>query len=385
MNGVPPLPAKPPLANSWHQTTTHTMDETVASLPTPEVEGAEQDTIDLGAFPIDSLMIRTETRTVFEVCRRIEAGIFILNPDFQRAFVWNESQQSKLIESCLLRIPLPVFYLAESKEGKVIVVDGLQRLTSFRDFLRGDYKLRGLGFSKDVNGKSFDNLPPTLKTRIEDTPLTLYLIDSKVPDEARYEIFERVNGGVPLTRQQMRNCIYTGQATKWLRDMAESNEFLNATVGGLNSATMRDRECINRFAAFRVLGVNDYNGKMDAFLGKALAEMNKREDISEFTTAFRRTMKINAAVFGSDAFRRSMSPHVKRSIINVALFDVMTVEFADWDENMALAKKQEITDITLGLLEDASFSEAITRSTNSATNVKLRFNAYRSALSKIRS
>jgi hypothetical protein len=360
------------------------MDETVSLLKEAEVEGGEKDPIDLGAFPIDSLMIRTETRSVFEVCRRIESGMFVLNPDFQREFVWKEPKLSKLIESCLLRIPLPVFYLAETKDGKVIIVDGLQRLTTFYDFLKGEFKLRGLGFSKDVNGRRFEELPPTLKTRIEDTPLTLYLIDSKVPDEARYEIFERVNGGVPLTRQQMRNCIYTGPATAWLREMAETLEFKSAIDSGLNTMTMRDRECINRFAAFRVLGLTDYNGKMDAYLGKVLAELNRRPNLNELTAAFLRSMRINSEIFGANAFRRSMNPAVKRSIINVALFDVMTTEFADWDENHAMGQKDGILAVTVSLLSDPAFVEAISRSTNSATNVKQRFTMYREALSPFR-
>ena len=85
---------------------------------------------DLGEFPIDTLLIRNERRTVFEVVRRIGQGGYIMNPDFQRDFVWDREKQSKLIESVLMRIPLPVFYLAENQEGKVIVVDGCLLYTS---------------------------------------------------------------------------------------------------------------------------------------------------------------------------------------------------------------------------------------------------------------
>jgi hypothetical protein len=102
--------------------------------PIGDPEGLDQDPLDLGAFPIDSLMIRTEVRSVFEVVRRIDSGQYIMDPDFQRDFIWEPARQSKLIESAILRIPLPVFYLAERVDGRIVVVDGLQRLTTFHRF-----------------------------------------------------------------------------------------------------------------------------------------------------------------------------------------------------------------------------------------------------------
>src|SRR2546426_743008 len=101
-----------------------------------EPEGLDQEAFDLGAFPIDSLMIRTETRSVFEIVRRIDTGQYVMDPDFQRDFVWDIGRQSKLIESAILRIPLPVFYLAETRDGRIVVVDGLQRLTTFHRYLK---------------------------------------------------------------------------------------------------------------------------------------------------------------------------------------------------------------------------------------------------------
>ena len=74
-----------------------------------EVEGNDRNAFDLGEYPIDSLFIRSERRTVFEVTRRMGRDQYILDPDFQRDFVWNQHKQSKLIESALMRIPLPVF------------------------------------------------------------------------------------------------------------------------------------------------------------------------------------------------------------------------------------------------------------------------------------
>jgi len=183
----------------------------------PEVEGLDDSSGSWGKYPIDELLIRSETRTVYDVVRRIKQDSYIMNPDFQRDFIWKDDTQSRLIESAIMRIPLPVFYLAEDEEGRMIVVDGLQRLSTFERFLRDDLRLR-LPDRDEILGKRFSDLGPKLQNRIEDCNLTCYIMDSRVPERARLDIFERVNSGVALSRQQMRNCLYMGEATRFLRD-----------------------------------------------------------------------------------------------------------------------------------------------------------------------
>ena len=140
-----------------------------------------------------------------------------MDPDFQRDFIWPEDKQSKLIESVTMRIPLPVFYLAENEEGRMIVVDGLQRLSTFHRFVHDQLQLR-LPERSELDRQRFSDLPPKLKNRIEDCNLIFYIIDSKAPDRARLDIFERVNSGEPLTRQQMRNSLFMGPATRLLKE-----------------------------------------------------------------------------------------------------------------------------------------------------------------------
>ena len=107
--------------------------------PPEEIEGLEDGQSSFwGDYPIDTLLIRHESRTVSDVLRRIKHGRFIMNPEFQRDFIWSEDKQSKLIESVLMRIPLPVLYLAEDEQGRMIVVDGLQRLSTFQRFVNNE-------------------------------------------------------------------------------------------------------------------------------------------------------------------------------------------------------------------------------------------------------
>jgi hypothetical protein len=352
-----------------------------------EPEGLDSSMPEIAGFPIDNLMIRAEARSVFEVVRRIDSGHYIMDPDFQRDFVWEPERQSKLIESAVLRVPLPVFYLAETRDGKVVVVDGLQRLTTFHRFLKGRFALEHLSLAAEFNTRRFADLPPVLQNRIEETPLTLYLIDSKVPEPAKYEIFERVNSGMPLTRQQMRNCLFAGEATRWLARMTDDPDFQRATRGGLNPKTMRDRECVNRYAAFRLFGCQEYDGRMEHFLNEALRKMNKEfgpGDYAEMSAGFRAGMAANHRLFGAHAFRKSLlNPGAGgRSVVNVALFDVFSVQLADLSPDQTAARGPDIVAGVRNLLRDDGFDEAISRSTNSARNVRHRFDRAREMLQK---
>lgn len=358
-------------------------------------DGLDSGSFDLGDYPIDSLLIRSEQRTVFDVVRRMDRGQFILDPDFQRAFVWDEIKQSKLIESTLMRIPLPVFYLAENDEGKVIVVDGLQRLSTLHRFLQNKLALRGLGKessdpngrreSEKLNGMRFEDLPPKLQNRIEDTQLILYLIDAKVPERARLDIFDRVNSGVPLSRQQMRNSLYVGPATRWLKERAQSEAFLQATGGSLNSNTMRDREAINRFSAFFLFGAEGYRqtgSDMDAFLARALKQINSQtpEWIERrLTLPFERSMRNNYRIFARHAFRKHVDPQASRTVINIALFDIYSVLMSRYSEAFIDAHADEFQQRFFALQTNPDFLAAITYSTNDYKRVAARFDAIEQA------
>lgn len=362
-----------------------------ASEPEQKLEGLDESPATGwgGEYPLDSVFVRTETRQVSDVVKRIKASRYQLDPDFQRDFVWPVDKQSRLIESTLMRIPLPVFYVAEAKDGRIIVVDGLQRLTTFRRYLDNEFALAGLEDTSNdaknpLSGKRFADLPVNLRERIEDTQLILYILDPKAPERARLDIFDRVNSGVPLSRQQMRNCLYTGPATNWLKEAAASPEFLQATGKSLDRRSMRDREAINRFCAFRLLGENAFQGgDMDGFLARALETMSGMtpEALASFQQSFTYSMLVNYRLFGEHAFRRSLlNPGGARSVINIALFDVCAVLLTDLPFYRVEAAAGLLGDTLRNLLQNASFINAITYSTNSTKQVLTRFHMMREAL-----
>lgn len=279
-----------------------------------------------------------------------------------------------------------MFYVAEARDGKIIVVDGLQRLTTFTRFISNQLKLVGLASGDDrmgshaLEGKFFCELPLNLQERVQDTQLTMYILDAKAPERARLDIFERVNSGVPLTRQQMRNALYSGPATLWLKQAAEGDAFRSATGLSLNPKTMRDREAVNRFCAFSLLGWKGYTtGDMDGFLAEGLRTLAALADgeRKDLRVSFDKAMNLNYSLFGEHAFRKSLAApgHPSRSVINISLFEVCAVTMADPEVAPDEPTKRRLKEAVTRLMLDDEFVRAITYSTNSTIPVQKRFEA----------
>ena len=342
---------------------------------TEEIEGLGKDEdASLGDYPIDTLLIRNQACTVHDVVRRIKKGGYVMDPDFQRDFIWSDDKQSKLIESVLMRIPLPVFYLGEDDIGRMIVVDGLQRLSTFDRFVNNELRLK-LPNQTELDKKLFKELSPKLQNRVEDCNLILYIIDAKVPERARLDIFERVNSGEPLTRQQMRNCLYNGTATQFLKKEAETALFKQATGNSLPTKTMRDREFVNRFCAFQILPLDYYRGDMDEWLAMALKKMNSLDEalLLKLSNEFQNALQNNFMLFNEYAFRKHIPEQERRGVLNASLWDVMTTGLAQYSNNQVNQHADKFKACFYKLLKDNNFVSSITYSPNSTRNVRYRF------------
>lgn len=340
-----------------------------------DVEGLDPTSGSWGDYPLDDLLIRQENRTIHDVIRRIDQSSYVMDPDFQRDFIWPEDKQSKLIESVIMRIPLPVFYLAEDEAGRMVVVDGLQRLSTFRRFVKDELRLK-LPDRSELNGQRFSDLSSKIQNRVEDCNLIFYIVDSKVPERARLDIFERVNGGVPLTRQQMRNCLFMGEATRFLKRESQSDIFLKATGESLNRQTMRDREFVNRFCAFKLLDIDEYRGDMDDFLARCLRTMNRMEEsaLSELSSDFHCGLGNNFLLFGRHAFRKHRPDQSTRTVLNASFWDVMSTGLSRYKEQHVRTCAERVRKSIYLLLEDEEFNTAITYGPNDARKVRTRFN-----------
>lgn len=183
-------------------------------------------------YPANKIKVDKGFYTVFELKRRFDANPkrIILDSDFQRENVWYKDRKSELIESVLMGLPLPIFYFNQDKYGNLIVIDGRQRLGTLFSYMADEFALKGLKILRNENEKKFSDLPPIFTGRIEDFQIQAHIIMPPTPDRIKFDIFDRVNrGGVSLNKQEMRNALYQGRATRLLKSLAMSDAFRNAT------------------------------------------------------------------------------------------------------------------------------------------------------------
>ncbi len=352
----------------------------------------EETTGDEGAIsqPYDPNLINIDLKPypILQVMRKINQGAIDLQPEFQRNFVWNETRQSRLIESILIRIPLPAFYLHVVNETKWLVVDGLQRLTTLDCFCnKKELRLQNLQFLVDLAGKTFDDLSLPLQTRIEDTHLNFYLILPNTPAKVKFTIFSRINtGGLVLEAQEIRHSLYQGKATKLLKDLSESQEFQNATSKSISSKRMQDRECILRFFAFYLTPYTAYKAPLDNFLNDSMEKINNMRDneLEDIDNVFRSTMLKASDVFGEYAFRKMYSKGGRRYPISKSLFEVWSVMFSRYEQDQLVQHKDAIIQGFIATMNnDKEFLDAITQGTGKGKTVTKRFSTIEQLLERI--
>lgn len=314
-------------------------------LPLDMDEGYIADVEEPDKFVPSDVNITQIPTNISNIMDRLENGEFDLKPAFQRhSDLWSKEKQSRLIESLMLKIPLPAFYFDASKEDNWIVIDGLQRLTAFYNYLVGipqddglrkKYSFIGMQYLTDFNGKTFDDLPRQYIRRIKEASIVAYTVIKGTPDAIVFNIFQRINtGGVQLNDQEIRQALYSGKGTDLLEKLAEKKEFKEATQFAIKSDRMLDREYVLRFLSFTELDYKkEYKGNIDSFLIKGLKKANNfsNDDIARVTERFVRVMNVCKFIFGKYAFRK-YNKNFRRGPINKAIFEIWSICFSELDD-----------------------------------------------------
>ena len=353
-------------------------------------------------FDPDQVAVITRTMTVDLLLSRLQAGALNLQPDFQRkAGIWNTVKQSRLIESLLLRIPLPSFYVSEDENEDWEVVDGVQRLTSISHFMSSNKKqpsgkslaLTGLQYLKrEFDGKRFSDLPPRLVRRIRETEFTVHVIMNSTPDAVRFNIFARINtGGMPLTHQELRHALVPGQARDILRKWASGKSFRRATDDSIKSDRMADREMVLRYIAFSTMASPENYSRREEFgdfLLKAMQSINDMppDSVKDALRTFESVMDVAYLIFENDAFRKRYSIDAHRNPINRALFEAIAVNLAKLSPQQhecLVERRQAVTQRFRELMREVEFENAVSVGTNNPKKIRHRFLRVREVFEEI--
>ncbi len=302
-------------------------------------------------FDPNDIAIVTKNPSIDSVIKRIEHKEIELNPDFQRkGGIWQIKGKSRLIESLLLNIPLPVFYVAADKDDNWIVVDGLQRLTTLKEYIQDKTLiLKNLEFLTQFEGLKFEALPRNMQRRILETEPVFHIIQPTTPKTVTRTIFKRINtSGLPLSAQEIRHALYNGKSTALLKELSECEEFKLATNNSISDDRMADRECVLRYLAFSHHSPEDYKNKdLDGFLSTTMEIFNTMPDdaINAYRQRFKRAMRNCHTVFGVKAFRKQQAHNDRLFPISKALFEAWSVILGNCSDNDIETLKNRYQDL----------------------------------------
>jgi len=391
----------------------------------PKIDEEDEDAIELEEnddsvvievpFNPADIKVSTQPHTLGDLIERLEHGEIQLHSDFQRLpNLWNNTKKSRLIETILLRLPIPTFYFDGKDDNKWEVIDGLQRISTLRSFaLQKNLVLENLEFLKEYNGETYDKLPRELQRRIKTFPITVSILEKGTPVEVKYNIFSRLNqGGLVLTAQELRNALHQGKPAKLIADLVRNSReeyeeykedkgsgtvikeateegklFVKVTGGRIPSMRMEDRDFATRFVSFYLIDYNDYMPDMDSFMSNGMEKINKLTDEQIIKLKYDYTKALNTAwaIFGNDAFRKRYNPNDPRKPINKALFDSLSVNLAKLPDQQCrdLIERKEMFKeklIALHNKEDKKFLRSLTQGTALKANVVQRFSDIRNII-----
>lgn len=346
-------------------------------------------------IPPEQRVLRTQAydKSVGDLVSMVESGDIVLDPDYQRNYIWENPKASLLIESFLLNVPIPIIYVSEEEDGKWSVVDGLQRLASLRRFFSGEFKLSKLEVLQELNGLTFQKLPPKSQRLLKNGILRIIVILQESHPEIKYDIFQRLNrGSIKLNEQELRNCLYRGALTSKLREF-RSNPTLLA-VFGLREPHKRflDEELVLRCLAMAdafdpTTGtLPSYPNKMKTFLNSYM-ERSRAWDDSEIDQRLEKCLQVMAtisSVFGSPAFRRPLPNSVQNDTrLNRALMDAIFASFWHLDASGLLSRRGDVAEIVSSLAkQNSNFSDALIYGTSDKKKVELRVSLLFSSLKR---
>lgn len=358
-------------------------------------DDSEDDDGNIDEIPKGDRNLRTQAydMSISDIVAKLNEGDIVLDPDYQRNYVWDDKRASLLVESILLNVPIPVIYVAEDDDGKWDVVDGLQRLNSLKRFFGNHFKLKGLGVLEELNKCYYKDLNPKAARILRNGILRIILIFKESHPEIKFEIFMRLNrGAVKLTEQELRNCLYRGRFNDLLHALRD--EKIVQKMLGIDEPDnrMADAEVLLRHFTVRG-GYDPVSGKVSTYSGNMKSSLNrymeKMRNISpEDSISMKVQLLSDAAkvdeVFGKNAFRRIKADGTFDDRPNRAIMDAVLTGVASHSMDIIRPNKENIITLLKNLINgDEVFSDAITTRTSSKQRMEYRVHKFSTKLTEL--
>ena len=364
-----------------------------------EVQGFEPESREEGkplpGYGPDDIFVENKPFSLRQIYDLINDGDIELSPDFQRNFIWDETRQSRLIESIFLGLPLPSIYLSQYMDGRLTIVDGLQRIMTIKRFLNNELKLSNLEYIKECNGKNYSQLKdvfsPLRLRRFGQTQIMCFVIDYRSPYKLKFDLFRRLNtGGKPLNNQEIRNCLSSRELRTALKAMVGTEAFKSATGRSVSDSRMGAQEAALRFVYFYFnYNADDdpvafYNGNMEDTLDTAIEWLNGQEGkIQDIMPVYEQALTDAFSLFAEHTFRKVYEGQQRRSQVNKLLMLCVTVLLARYGDvyRKCIDKGRNLkNELAVLIDDDPNFFNALTWSTNSKWNIEYVFKKLKSEL-----
>ena len=335
----------------------------------------------------NSVSLDKTDRSLFEYHRWYRNGKLIVDPEWQREYVWDLKKASRLIESFLIGLPVPVIYLAFNEAGAKEVIDGLQRLTSVFKFFDNQYELRGLEILRELNGYKYNQLDQYYQDKLNDATIRAFELSQSTDQDLKFLIFERLNtGGVVLNDMEIRNCLYRGKLNNLIRELSKSDAFMNCVNQKNLSKRMKDRNLVLRFLAFSELHYQNANKGIKKFLNDFLENYRNPSDdkLNEFSESFKKATRAAYTVFGKEAFRLKSEKGTWSTSVNSSIFQVITVSFTEYDLGALTRAADAIFEEYLDLIStDDKWISCVKTSTGDTSRISYAFETWTARLKEV--
>ena len=353
-----------------------------------EIESVDEGEFQVESTPKSAISLDKNDRSLFELHREFSLGRLVVDPDWQREYVWDRKRASKLIESFLIDIPVPVVYLAVNEEDKFEVIDGLQRLTSWFDFFENKFPLKGLEILPALNGKHFKELDTGSQSKLERTTLRTFELAQETPKELMFLIFERLNtGGIRLNEMEIRNCLYRGRLNNLIRDLAKNENFLACINQRSINKRMLDRTLVLRFLAFYERTHLKARKGLKRFLNEFFSIYRDPDDfkLSEYQREFEKAMRASVSIFGDKGFRLRRDSQKGggewAARPNAAVFQVLATSFTSYDIGQLMRRADAIWEEYVDLVSsDSEWVSCVKISTGDASRIAYVFDTWQRRL-----